>query len=119
MRIDDILRASDMLGVLGRQIRVRLLNVSGSGCLIEGGQALEAGTVADLRLHIDGTEYGDGVRITRCHRIEGAGATFRMGAEFLWTTHPGDRSLRRVASRLVEMVERGSVDVDVDVRRPM
>ena len=74
-RLDDILQASDLLGVLGRDVTVRMLNVSGSGCLVESGSPIEAGTTGVLRLRFDGQEFSDPVRITRCQQIEGAGAT--------------------------------------------
>ena len=98
--IFDVLQADDPWGVLSRDIDVRLLNVSGSGCLIESRCALEEGTTGSLRLHVDGQEYSDPVRITRCQAVQGAGATFRMGAEFLWVSVPDDRSLRRVGQKL-------------------
>ena len=118
-RLDDILQASDLLGVLSRDVTVRMLNVSGSGCLVESGSPIEAGTTGVLRLRFDGQEFSDPVRITRCQQIEGAGATYRMGAEFLWTAAPGERSLRRVASRLQQLAERGGLQVDIAVRRVM
>ena len=118
-RLDDILQASDLLGVLSRDVTVRMLNVSGSGCLVESGSPIEAGTTGVLRLRFDGQEFSDPVRITRCQQIEGAGATYRMGAEFLWTAAPGERSLRRVASRLQQLAERGGLQVDMAVRRVM
>jgi hypothetical protein len=118
-RLDDILQAGDLLGVLGRDVTVRMLNVSGSGCLVESASPIEPGTTGVLSLRFDGQEYSDPVRITRCQQIEGAGATYRMGAEFLWTAAPGERSLRRVASRLQQLAERGGIEVDIALRRVM
>ena len=120
-RLEDILDAGDLMGVLARDISVRLLNVSASGCLVESGQRVEAGIAGTLRLQVDDEEYCDDVLVARCHEVQGAGATFHLGVEFLWTTPPGSRSLRRVATRLQQLAGRagGGVKVEFETRRPM
>jgi hypothetical protein len=118
-RLDDILHADDLIGVLARDIDVRLLNVSASGCLVESQYRLESGTAATLRLQMDDEEYCDDVLVTRCHEVQGAGSTFHLGVEFLWTTPPGSRSLRRVATRLQQHAGRGGVKLEFEARRPM
>ena len=92
----EILKAPDFIGVLTRDLSVHVLNVSRCGCLLETTSPIEAGTVAMLRVLIDGQEYGDDVRVIRCQHVEGAGSTYLVGAEFLWTTLPGIASLRRI-----------------------
>ena len=84
------------LGVLMRQRRVRLLNCSISGCLIETNWRLEVGAIASIRVVIDGRELADDVQIVRCQPIAGAGQTFYVGAQFLWTQPLDAQSLRRV-----------------------
>jgi hypothetical protein len=85
---------SERLGVLTRERHVRVLNCSVSGCLLETNCHLEVGTIASIRVTIDGRELADDVQIVRCQEIAGAGARFHVGARFLWT-HPVDRrSLR-------------------------
>ena len=116
---DDILRGDDLIGVLARDIDVRLLNVSGSGCLVESRRRLEVGTTAALRLRVEGEEYSDDVLVTRCHEVQGAGATYHVGAEFLWTTPPGGRSLRRIATRLQQIASRGAVNLEFEPQRTM
>lgn len=95
--LDAILRADDCMAVLTRDVSVRLIDISGSGCLLESDSRLREGLTGTLRVQIETAEYLDDVRIVRCASAEGA---FRIGAEFLWTTSPGERSLRRVLNRL-------------------
>ena len=116
---EDILHADELIGVLGRDIDVRLLNVSASGCLVESQHRVDAGTTGTLRLQVDSEEYCDDVLVTRCHEVQGAGATYHLGAEFLWTTPPGSRSLRRIATRLQQQSGRGVVKFEIESRRPM
>jgi hypothetical protein len=113
---EDILHADELMGVLARDIDVRLLNVSASGCLVESQHRVDVGTTATLRLQVGSDEYCDDVLVRRCHEVQGAGTTFHVGAEFLWTTPPGSRSLRRVASRLQQQAGRGPVKLEFEAR---
>lgn len=94
-----ILRSTDLVAVLGRDIPVRLLNVSGSGLLVSATSMLHEGTTASVRLDFEGVEYTDDVRVVRCTRIEGS-SEYHLGMEFLWTTAPGERSMRRLTASL-------------------
>jgi hypothetical protein len=94
-----ILRSNDLLAVLGREIPVRLVNISGSGCLVVTSSSLHEGATASMRLDLGGGEYTDDVRVVRCTRIEGS-SDYHLGVEFLWTTAPGERSMRRVIASL-------------------
>ena len=92
-----ILRSNDLVAVLGREIPVRLVNFSGSGCLVATTSSLHEGAIASVRLDLGSIEYTDHVRVVRCTRIEGA-SEYHLGLEFLWATAPGERSMRRFAS---------------------
>ena len=94
--LDAILQANDVVAVLGRDVRVRLVDVSSSGCLIHSETRLAEGTTGTLRVIFDGAEYVDDVRIMRCRPSNAADHWFELGAEFLWTSQPGEGSLRRV-----------------------
>lgn len=118
-RLQGIPNGDGVMGVLARDVGVRLLNVSASGCLVESRVRLEAGTAGTLRIHVDVDEYCDDVLVTRCHEVQGAGATFHVGVEFLWTTPPGNRSLRRVATRLQQFAAHGAVKLEFEPRQPM
>ena len=98
--LDALLGASDLVAVLGREVQVRLVDISNAGCLLESTARLEKGATGLLRVVFDNTEYMDDVRIMRCHESEGASGLYQLGAEFLWTTSPHERSLRRVISKL-------------------
>jgi hypothetical protein len=89
-----VLAAPEAVGVLTRNLPVRMRNVSASGCLLESASTIEEGTVARLRIRIAEREFRDDVRVIRCRRVEGAGSTHHVGVEFVWTTQPGARSLR-------------------------
>ncbi len=97
--IDLVLRARDLVAVLARDVAVRLVNISPSGCLLESDSRLREGTTASLRMLFEGVEYVDDIRVIRCTSTEGARG-YQVGAEFLWTTSPGERSLRRVLASL-------------------
>ncbi len=98
--LDAILDAGDAFGVLGRDVPVRLVNVSASGCLLEAAAGLEVGTTGTLWVTLDGTTCCDEVRITRCAPLAGSTATHALGAQFLWTSQPATQSLRRVLRQL-------------------
>lgn len=118
MIIDDVLGADDCVGVITREVRVRVVNISTSGCLIESSSRLEPGTAGDLRIRVGDDVYADTVRIARVQQVQGAGATWHVGAEFLWTSQPGSRSLRRVVSRLRHELTHQGIEVEFS-SRPM
>jgi hypothetical protein len=94
-----ILRSNDLVAVLGREIPMRLVNFSGSGCLVATTTSVQEGATASVRLDFGGIEYTDDVRVVRCTRIEGS-SEYHLGLEFLWTTAPGERSMRRLPASL-------------------
>lgn len=86
------------IGVLENDIEVRLLNVSGSGCLVESMRPLPIGSTAVLSVD---SEYGlllDEVQVVRCELLQGAGNRYSVGLHFLWVTMPEAQTLRRWAS---------------------
>jgi hypothetical protein len=98
--LDAILEANDLVAVLGREVSVRVVDISGSGCLLESGCRLENGTTGSLRVLVDGVEFADDIRVMRCRPSEGSSSLYFLGAEFLWTTSPHERSLRRILASL-------------------
>lgn len=113
---DDVLGAEDAVGVLTREVKVRLVNISASGCLVESGSRLEPGTAGRLQVVVDGETYGDDVRIARAQQRQGASGAWQIGAEFLWTSQPGPESLRRVVSRLRQVLARQVVEIELTTR---
>ena len=86
--------SAERLGVLTRVCQMRVLNCSVSGCLLETDRRFDIGAIASIRVVIDGRELVDDVQIVRCQPIAGAGSVYHIGAEFLWTSPPGARSIR-------------------------
>lgn len=97
--LDAILKAGGLVAVLGREVTVRLLDISASGCLLESRSRLPLGTTGSLVVTVDASDYADDVRVIRCRELDGSNGGYRIGAEFLWTTTPGERSLRRIVNR--------------------
>jgi hypothetical protein len=95
-----ILSAHDLVAVLGREVPVRLVDISTSGCLLESPNRLDKGTTGSLKVVFEQQQYVDDVRIIRCSQCEGSSRVYHLGAEFLWTTNPRENSLRRVLARL-------------------
>ena len=98
--LDALLGAGDLVAVLGRDVPVRLMDISNAGCLLESTCRLEKGATGHLRVMFDESEYMDDVRVIRCQETEGGSGLYYLGAEFLWTTSPHERSLRRVIAKL-------------------
>jgi c-di-GMP-binding flagellar brake protein YcgR len=98
--LDAILKANDLVEVIGREISVRLVDISVSGCLLESSHRIEKGTTGSLSVVFEGTQYLDDIRVIRCRENEGSSSLYFLGAEFLWTTSPHQRSLRRILASL-------------------
>jgi hypothetical protein len=106
--LDAILSAGDLVAVLGREVPVRLVDISNAGCLLESPGRLEKGATGLLRVAFQNAEYTDDIRVMRCHEPEGSSGLYVLGAEFLWTTSPHERSLRRVVAQVQGNVVRNA-----------
>ena len=98
-------KSDEGLAVLTRELDVRVINVSVGGCLVESASRLDVGLIGTLWLQFGHEKYRDDVEVVRCQRIKGAGAAYRIGMRFLWTTPRLDRSIR-------SMIRRYAVDLD-------
>jgi hypothetical protein len=87
-------------GVLNKEWRIRFLNWSLSGCLIESPTRIDVGSVVSVTLVIDGCEFIDQMQVVRCQALEGSSSLCHVGAQFLWTTATDSRSLRSIVSYL-------------------
>ena len=87
--------------------RVRVLNISASGCLIESPRRMAVGTVGLLRVRWGSQEYADGVTVVRHQAIEGASGVHHVGMRFLWTTLPHPKSIRHAVARYVALPPAG------------
>ena len=97
--INKLMTGDDLLAVLGRTVNVRMVNISGSGCLLESDSAVADGTTGCLTVLFEGRKYVEDIRITRCSEHPGSSG-YELGAEFLWMTTPAPDSLRRLIARL-------------------
>ena len=87
-------------GTLTREMPVRIIDMSASGCLIESWRRFEIGTIGTLQLRIGGEDYRDDVEVVRCDAVEGVPAVYRVGVRLLWTM-PRQGSIRQVVDGLV------------------
>jgi hypothetical protein len=83
------------LAALTKAIRIRVLDCSTTGCLVETDVPVAAGTVAMLRVNGLGEELADTVQIVRCQPIPGAGV-YHLATQFLVTGPPYPSTLRYV-----------------------
>lgn len=97
------------LAVLTRELSVRLLNCSASGCLVETNAPLEVSTVASLTLNFGGRHFTDDVLVAWCRPLAGSDARYHVGFRFVWTAAATPNTLRMMAHQLVAGVsESGS-----------
>ena len=91
----------EVFAVLARGIPARLVEISRSGCLLESSHRVGDGIVGELRLEVGGELLVDDVRVTRCVLVEGSGSNYLVGAEFVQTRRPGERSIRRAVTGIL------------------
>lgn len=89
---------TDHAATLMRDLRMRVIDISASGCLIESRRRLEVGTVGRLRLKFGDDECADDVEVVRCERVEGERSLFHVGVRFLWTTPRDVGSIRHAVT---------------------
>jgi hypothetical protein len=106
-----------LIAVLGRDLFVRLLQISRSGCLLETAHALPIGATGTLSVQIEGRQYSDEVRVLRAQRVAGAGERHEVGVEFLWLQPPGEASLRSYAATLTDSAPQPATGDDGQPRR--
>jgi hypothetical protein len=84
------------LGALVEDIRVRVVNSSATGCLLETDRRLAEGTVATLHLSLGTRAFNDVVSVVRCEPVDGRTDLYHVGAHFLQTAPANAGSLRQV-----------------------
>lgn len=107
-----------LYGVLARNVPTRLVEVSRSGCLLETRERVEGGTVGELEIHVGSEIFVDDVRVTRCVLVEGSGSNYLVGAEFVQTRYPRERSIRRAVMEVLrELARRPTISEPVRSNR--
>lgn len=92
---------ADGLAVLTRELRMRMLNCSATGCLVEVNVPLAVSTVASLTVHFEGRQFTDDVLVAWCKAVPGGGARYHAGLRFVWTDAAPPHALRIMAHQLV------------------
>jgi hypothetical protein len=91
---EDERQSRESLGTLTRHIRVRILNCSAEGCLLETMAPLPIGIAGTLRVSFGGHEFDDLVQVLRCELLKSTDVVHHVGAKFLSTTPPYAGTLR-------------------------
>lgn len=92
-------------GVLTREVYVRVVEVSASGCLIESRWRLAVGTVGRLKMKLGGVEYDEDVEVVRSQATESAASVYHIGVRFLWTSPRHPSSIRHAVARHAAALE--------------
>lgn len=93
------------IGVILRDIPVRVLDASASGCLVESRERLPEGAVGLLEVVGEQGRTFEPLRISRSMQIAGGATRFRAGAQFLPLGAPGLTSVRNQLARLEVVLE--------------
>jgi len=100
----------DSVAQLVNDNRVRVLNCSAAGCLVETARPVAVDTVAILQVSFGGRMFDDLVHVTRCEPITDGGRFYYVAARFVSVSPPYTNTLRYVmrkdnadlAGRLIE-----------------
>jgi hypothetical protein len=91
---DEPRHGREELATLTRHIRVRVLNCSAEGCLLETTAPLLAGAVGTLRVSFGGNQFDDQIQVVRCEHMKSTDLVHHVGVRFLSTTPPYAGTLR-------------------------
>ncbi len=81
-------------GTLVRNIPVRLLDFSLSGCLVATNYPIYSGTIGELQVRFEGRPYHDTLIIVRAVEHHGFSYTHTLGGQFAWANRLGTVSIR-------------------------
>jgi hypothetical protein len=84
------------LSTLVEEVPVRVLNCSATGCLLEGGQPVAAGTIAAFKMSMGSETFSEVVKVTRCRATGLPPGIRHLAARFLSITPPYPGSLRQI-----------------------
>jgi hypothetical protein len=82
------------VATLARHLRVRVLNCSAAGCLLETTAPVPVGASGNLRVSFEGRDFNDTIQIVRCEHIKGTDSVHHVGTKFISTSPPYVGSLR-------------------------
>jgi hypothetical protein len=84
----------DDIASLTEHVRVRVLNCSAAGCLLETTAPVPVGASGRLRVSFGGRDFDDTIQIVRCERIQSTSSVHHVATKFISTTPPYVGSLR-------------------------
>jgi hypothetical protein len=86
---------------LTRELPMRVIDVSESGCLVETRRPIEVGTIGILQFTLGTQECMDDVEVVRCEAVEGVRGLYHVGVRIRWTRPRQPGSIRHaVATQL-------------------
>lgn len=91
---EDQWQGRESLATLTRHVRVRVLNCSAEGCLLETLAPLPIGAAGTLRVSFGGYALDDLIQVLRCEPMKNTDVVHHVGAKFLSTTPPYAGTLR-------------------------
>ena len=87
-------------GVLVREVPVRVLDLSASGCLVAVDSGVPSGTAGELRLTMAGKAYAEAVRVLRSTGRPGSTPAVTVAGEFALGRRPRTRvQIRSIVPR--------------------
>jgi hypothetical protein len=87
----------EFAATLTRELPVRIINVSASGCLVESLRRMEVGTMGTLELRLGGQDF----EVVRCEAVQGAPNVYHVAVRLLWTRPRKVGSIRHAVASLV------------------
>ena len=96
----------DTHAVLMRELGIRVINVSASGCLIESRGRIEVGTIGTLKVRLGTDECTDDIEVVRCEAVTGAETVYHVGVRLLRRSPRHARSIRQAVARHEREFER-------------
>ena len=100
----------DTHAVLMRELRIRVINVSTGGCLLESHGRIEVGTIGTLKVRLGTEECADDVEVVRCEAVRGAETVYHVGVRLLRRSPRHGRSIRQAVARHEGVFERLRTD---------
>ena len=76
-------QVSEEFANLPGNMSVRVLDISVAGVLLHSSDAVDAGTLGNLRLHLDGSAFRADVQVQRVAAAPDGAAGYRLGATFV------------------------------------
>ena len=90
---------TDRQVVVTREIGVRVLDMSATGCLVESRRPMEVGTIGTLRVRLGSEECYDDIEVVRCEAVEVSPTIYHVGVRLLRTKPRQPGSIRHAVAR--------------------